>query len=269
MAQNSLKNILAGTGRSLSRRNRQTILAPISSISGLPSQVAQCSTLTSSSSTSKLRLEEKPLQLQVGNNAGFPRSQLHSSIKKTSESQRRSYSEKTTKLACPTCNTVLPASESTSTSTTQILSHCPACNAFLPPSEDIDYFDLFSLPAGYTVDKSQLRRSFLKWQGIVHPDRLSQSTSNSTQRQQQEDWANMWSSIVNEGYKTLSDERLRGEYILGKQGVAVREEDKMDDPELLMEIMEVREALEDAQTQEQVDEIRDNNSGRWPALSCR
>lgn len=71
----------------------------------------------------------------------------------------------------------------------------------------------------------------------------------------------MWSALVNEGYKTLSEDRLRGEYMLAKHGVAIQEEDKMDDPELLMEILEVREALEDAQTAEEVDEIRSNNKG--------
>ncbi|KAK9898386.1 hypothetical protein P389DRAFT_193424 [Cystobasidium minutum MCA 4210] len=140
-----------------------------------------------------------------------------------------------------------------------MLSHCPACNAFLPPSESIDYFELFSLPSGFSLDKSQLKRKFLQWQGLVHPDRLPPA-KDSQARRQQEDWANMWSSIVNEGYKTLGDDRLRGEYILEKKGVAISEEDKMDDPELLMEIMEVREALEDAQTQEEVDEIRENNA---------
>lgn len=141
-----------------------------------------------------------------------------------------------------------------------MLSHCPACNAFLPPSDTIDYFELFSLPSGFSLDKSQLKRKFLQWQGLVHPDRLPPA-KDSQARRQQEDWANMWSSIVNEGYKTLGDDRLRGEYILEKKGVAIAEEDKMDDPELLMEIMEVREALEDAQTQEEVDEIRQSNAG--------
>lgn len=149
-----------------------------------------------------------------------------------------------------------------------MLSHCPACKAFLPPADSIDYFELFSLPRQFSLDKSLLKRKFLQWQGLVHPDRLPQAR-DSQARRQQEDWANMWSSIVNEGYKTLGDDRLRGEYILEQKGVAISEEDKMDDAELLMEIMEVRESLEDAQTQEEVDEIRENNAGksRQPSAS--
>lgn len=79
----------------------------------------------------------------------------------------------------------------------------------------------------------------------------------------------MWSSIVNEGYKTLGDDRLRAEYILEQKGVAISEEDKMDDPELLMEIMEIREALADAQTQEEVNDIRESNSENASATLAR
>lgn len=158
-------------------------------------------------------------------------------------------------MACPTCSAPLPVSPSE-----QMISHCPACNAFLPPSESVDYYALFELPAGFSIDKSQLKRKFLQWQGLVHPDRLPPAKSSQARRQQ-EDWANMWSSIVNEGYKTLLDDRLRGEYILEKKGVAIQEEDKMEDVDLLMEIMEVREALEEAHTQEDVDTFREENAG--------
>lgn len=71
----------------------------------------------------------------------------------------------------------------------------------------------------------------------------------------------MWSAIVNEGYKTLNNDRTRGEYLLSLRGVQIEEQDKMEDPELLMEILEVRESLEEAQTQEEVDAIRDSNKG--------
>lgn len=69
----------------------------------------------------------------------------------------------------------------------------------------------------------------------------------------------MWSAIVNEGYKTLNNDRTRGEYLLSLRGVQIEEQDKMEDPELLMEILEVRESFEEAQTQEEVDAIRDSN----------
>ena len=78
----------------------------------------------------------------------------------------------------------------------------------------------------------------------------------------------MWSAIVNEGYKTLNNDRTRGEYLLSLRGVQIEEQDKMEDPELLMEILEVRESLEEAQTQEEVDAIRDSNKGDLLRLPC-
>ena len=68
---------------------------------------------------------------------------------------------------------------------------------------------------------------------------------------------------MNEAYKTLNSDSLRGEYLLGKRGIQIEEKDKMEDPGLLMEILEVREALADAQTEEQVADIREQNKRRW------
>lgn len=52
----------------------------------------------------------------------------------------------------------------------------------------------------------------------------------------------------------------RAEYILGLNGIELAEEDQLEDMELISEIMEVREELEDA-TSEQVAEIADRNQG--------
>lgn len=64
------------------------------------------------------------------------------------------------------------------------------------------------------------------------------------------------SSLVNHAFKTLQNPVLRAEYILREQGVDLAEsEQTLEDPELLMEIMESREALDEATSQEQVDLI--------------
>ena len=41
----------------------------------------------------------------------------------------------------------------------------------------------------------------------------------------------------------------------------IDETDSVTEPELLMEVMEIREALEEAQTEERVDQIRQDNKG--------
>ena len=62
---------------------------------------------------------------------------------------------------------------------------------------------------------------------------------------------------------------LRAEYILREQGIDLSEsEQTLEDPELLMQIMEKREALDEATSQERVDAIVSETQGssnlqRW------
>lgn len=69
------------------------------------------------------------------------------------------------------------------------------------------------------------------------------------------------SSRVNEALHRLSNPLRRAEYILACEGHAGEETDKLDDMELLMEVMEAREGLANAQSPEEVAEIRAENDG--------
>ena len=69
------------------------------------------------------------------------------------------------------------------------------------------------------------------------------------------------SGVVNKAYNTLLSPLLRAQYILQKHGLNVSETDQLEDPELLMQILESREALEEAQAQAEVDVIREENAG--------
>ena len=67
---------------------------------------------------------------------------------------------------------------------------------------------------------------------------------------------------MNHAFKTLQNPVLRAEYILREQGVDLAEsEQTLEDPGLLMEVMESREALDDATSQEQVDVIVSETQG--------
>ena len=67
---------------------------------------------------------------------------------------------------------------------------------------------------------------------------------------------------MNHAFKTLQNPVLRAEYILQGQGIDLAEsEQTLEDPELLMEIMENREALDEAISQEQVDVIVSETQG--------
>lgn len=55
--------------------------------------------------------------------------------------------------------------------------------------------------------------------------------------------------MINEAYKTLQDPLKRAQYLLSLRGIDVAEDErlKVEDPELLMEVLEVRENIEAAQ----------------------
>jgi DnaJ-domain-containing protein 1 len=53
-----------------------------------------------------------------------------------------------------------------------------------------------------------LKQSFLQLQQKVHPDRFGGSDG------QREEWAKLWSSRVNDAWKTLSNDRERAEYLV-------------------------------------------------------
>jgi len=77
------------------------------------------------------------------------------------------------------------------------------------------------------------------------------------------------SSLVNHAFKTLQNPVLRAEYILQQQGVDLAEsEQTLEDPGLLMEIMESREALDEATSQEQVDVVVSETQGLFNLHWC-
>ncbi|GAA6027319.1 hypothetical protein JCM8097_002589 [Rhodosporidiobolus ruineniae] len=150
----------------------------------------------------------------------------------------------TTGSACPSCGTPLPK---------QLTPLCPSCSALLPPPPPTTtYFDLFSLSPTYDLDRAALKRTFLQLQQKVHPDMFSGKGET-------EGWAKAWSGKVNDAYKALVNDRERGEYLLSLHDVTIGEGDPVTDPELLMNIMETREALEEASTEEEVAQIREQN----------
>jgi molecular chaperone HscB len=69
------------------------------------------------------------------------------------------------------------------------------------------------------------------------------------------------SGLVNEAYNTLLQPLSRIRYILSQHDFGVSETDQLDDPRLIMEVIEIREALEDASSETEVEEIKKDVSG--------
>ncbi|WVO14253.1 Fe-S protein assembly co-chaperone HscB [Cryptococcus depauperatus] len=168
---------------------------------------------------------------------------------------------------CPSCSKSIPLP----------LSPCPSCARLMPLPSDLSHHSMLQLSSpisspgsppgvfdipreltylpshGFRLDKADLRSRWLKRQRELHPDKFSVSGRDMVEL------ARNLSGRVNEAYAVLGDELRRAEYILSVHLKGTEETDKMDDPILLAEILEAREELEEATTQEEVDSIRQIN----------
>ena len=69
------------------------------------------------------------------------------------------------------------------------------------------------------------------------------------------------SGLVNEAYITLLQPLSRIHYILSQHNLGVSETDQLDDPHLITEVIEMREALEDASGESEVEDIKKDIAG--------
>ena len=115
-----------------------------------------------------------------------------------------------------------------------------------------DHFEVLGLPRRYHLDAADLEQRYLALQKETHPDRFAKALP----RERME--AVVRNTELNDAYKVLKNDIKRAEYLLKLEGVDIGEEKPQSttgatkqlvvDPKLLMEIMELREALADARS---------------------
>lgn len=101
-----------------------------------------------------------------------------------------------------------------------------------------------------------LRREFLQLQSRAHPDLHPQHLKSR---------AEATSARINEAFRTLSNPLLRAQYLLSLNyglDVAADETAKVDDPELLLEVLEAREQIEDAADESELEPLKAANAVR-------
>ncbi|KAI1651519.1 Co-chaperone Hsc20 [Daldinia loculata] len=130
----------------------------------------------------------------------------------------------------------------------------------------ISHYDLFpqTLPQGpppkgrFAIDVRALRREFLTLQSTAHPD-LAPPGASSKRR------AEAASARINDAYRTLADPLSRAQYLLRQRwgiDAAGEETGRVEDPELLMLVLETREAIEEAGSEEDLEPVRAENEAR-------
>lgn len=104
------------------------------------------------------------------------------------------------------------------------------------------FFELFDLPVQFSVDTNLLVERFRTIQKQVHPDKFASASD------QQKLLAVQQASEINDAYETLKNPLTRAEYMVSEHGFDVRhEQETIKDGMFLMQQMELREELEDAE----------------------
>lgn len=118
---------------------------------------------------------------------------------------------------------------------------CATCRAVQPPG-DADHFARLGLPRAFALDVAELDRRYFAAQRQLHPDRFATRSPRERAISQSQ------AVSLNDAYETLKAPLARACYLLKLEGVARTpdQDHTIDDPALLMDQMERREALGEA-----------------------
>lgn len=140
---------------------------------------------------------------------------------------------------------------------------CSVCGAVQPPGS-IDHFTRLGLVQTFEIDLDELNRQYFGFQRRMHPDRFATRTPKERALSQQQ------ATALNEAYETLKDPLKRAAYLLRLKGRTVDIEGSatISDPKLLMEAMELRESLDEAETPAEVAKIVAHTDAETLACQC-
>lgn len=112
----------------------------------------------------------------------------------------------------------------------------------------MDPFATLGMPREYALDSEALERRYRDLQRALHPDRHVNATPAERRV------ALNKAVEVNEAYRVLKDDVRRAESLLALLGHAAKE--TAVDPELLMEVMELRESLSEAKAEKNLPRVQ-------------
>ncbi|CAN9512935.1 unnamed protein product [Ophioblennius macclurei] len=139
---------------------------------------------------------------------------------------------------------------------------CVACKVVQPPDEGASYFKIMDCDHTFTIDTQKLQRRYLQLQRSLHPDNFSQKSAK------EQGYSESQSALVNKAYTTLLKPLSRGLYMLELAGMRIDEgTDSGARADFLMELMEINEALDEAQTPAQAEKIGRDTKGKLADLT--
>ena len=112
----------------------------------------------------------------------------------------------------------------------------------------MNYFELFSIPATFSVDQTRLSTTYRELQKQYHPDKFAMYSDSERLAAMQK------STEINDAYLTLKNSCLRAQYLLLLAGHDIELEKTLQDSNFLMQQMQWRETIASF-TEDDEDEI--------------
>lgn len=124
---------------------------------------------------------------------------------------------------------------------------CATCGAIQGPG-GLNHFARLQLAQEFEIDTDALDRRYFERQRLLHPDRFATRSPKERALSQQQ------ATAVNEAYETLKDPLRRADYLLHLRRDQTTPEGchLVNDQGLLTEALELREALAEAETPDDV-----------------
>ena len=111
-------------------------------------------------------------------------------------------------------------------------------------------FELFGIPMQFAQDRARIDARWKELQREAHPDKFAAQGSTAQRVAMQ------WSVRINEAYERLKNPLKRASYICELHGAPINAENNTAMPvDFLMQQMAWREALDDAKTIQELEEI--------------
>jgi len=137
---------------------------------------------------------------------------------------------------------------------------------FVLPSMNLSTtdFELFGLPQRFAQERAEIDARWKELQREAHPDRFA-AQGAAAQRV-----ALQWSVRINEAYQRLKDPLKRAEYLCERLGAPIEAQSNTAMPaEFLMEQMDWREALDEADSEDELEALSNRVTVRRREMLAR
>ncbi|GMR47544.1 hypothetical protein PMAYCL1PPCAC_17739, partial [Pristionchus mayeri] len=133
---------------------------------------------------------------------------------------------------------------------------CDKCGQIQPPSK-VNLFEYVGIPPRFDIDESEVKKKLIALSAKIHPDKFS------TASQKEKNLSEEHTRLLSTARSMLNDPVRRARYLIqlakGDKEIYVEDEDSRKresfSPEILMEIFELNEKVDDAQSEEEKEEL--------------